>query len=482
MRASLFFKFTLAFILVVLAGICLMAFLANRSATGGLSLYVDRGSELWAHRLAPVLVAYYSRQQSWAGIDQFLTQGPRVDVRRRVGQGPRRRTLDGPSDKRLWWLADHRLILGDSQNRVVFDSDSQMTGQDLGNDIRVSMVPLLQDLGNDIRVSMVPLLLDNQRIGSLLIAQYDEGLLEQQFLDRVNQGLALAALGTIVIALVAAVLLSRQLTSPIRRLTAAAQGIAAGRLDQRVSVSSRDEVGQLADSFNEMAGKLQLGETQRRRMLADIAHELRNPLSAIQGNLEGMLDGVLPLKPAQVATAYDQTLILSRLVEDLRLLSLAEARQLHLEKSETDVGLLVQSVVDNFRPLAQERGVDLRTQVPAVPTMAAVDPQRISQVVANLLSNALRYVAGGDTVTVAVRRIDTGSEVAVSDSGPGIDEDELPHVFERFYRVEKSRSRSAGGSGLGLAIAKEFVEIHGGRIWVESQAGKGSKFTFAIPS
>ena len=190
-----------------------------------------------------------------------------------------RRTLDGPSDKRLWWLADHRLILADSQNRVVFDSDSQMTGQDLGNDIRVPMVPLL---------------LDDQRIGSLLIAQFDEGLLEQQFLDRVNQGLALAALGTIVIALVAAVLLSRQLTSPIRRLTAAAQGIAAGRLDQRVSVSSRDEVGQLAASFNEMAGKLQLGETQRRRMLADIAHELRNPLSAIQGNLEGMLDGVLP--------------------------------------------------------------------------------------------------------------------------------------------------------------------------------------------
>ena len=132
MRASLFFKFTLAFILVVLAGISLMAFLANRSATGGLSLYVDRGSELWAHRLAPVLVAYYSRQQSWAGIDQFLTQGPRVDVRRRVGQSPLRRTLDGPSDKKLWWLADHRLILGDSQNRVVFDSDSQMTGQDLG--------------------------------------------------------------------------------------------------------------------------------------------------------------------------------------------------------------------------------------------------------------------------------------------------------------------------------------------------------------
>ncbi len=467
MRASLFFKFTLAFILVVLAGISLMAFLANRSATGGLSLYVDRGSELWAHRLAPVLVAYYSRQQSWAGIDQFLTQGPRVDVRRRVGQGPRRRTLDGPSDKRLWWLADHRLILGDSQNRVVFDSDSQMTGQDLGNDIRVSMVPLL---------------LDDQRIGSLLIAQFDEGLLEQQFLDRVNQGLALAALGTIVIALVAAVLLSRQLTSPIRRLTAAAQGIAAGRLDQRVSVSSRDEVGQLADSFNEMAGKLQLGETQRRRMLADIAHELRNPLSAIQGNLEGMLDGVLPLKPAQVATAYDQTLILSRLVEDLRLLSLAEARQLHLEKSETDVGLLVQSVVDNFRPLAQERGVDLRTQVPAVPTIAAVDPQRISQVVANLLSNALRYVAGGDTVTVAVRRTDIGSEVSVSDSGSGIGAVELPHVFERFYKVDKARSRLSAGSGLGLAIAKELVEIHGGRIWVESQIGKGSSFTFSIPS
>ena len=468
MRASLFLKFTLAFVLVVLAGTSLMAFLANRSATGGLSLYVGRGSELRAHSLAPVLVAYYSQQHSWAGIDQFLTQATRFDAPRSSNQSPARRPFArSRNDKLLWWLAGQRMILADSGNRVVFDSEDQMTGQYLGDEIDFPAVPLL---------------LDNQRIGSLLVAQFDEGVLKKQFFGRVNQGLALAALGTIVIALFVAVLLSRQLTSPIRRLTAAAQGIAAGRLDQRVSVSSHDEVGQLAESFNEMASKLQLGEIQRRRMLADIAHELRNPLSAIQGNLEGMLDGVLPLEPEQVATAYDQTVVLSRLVEDLRLLSLAEARQLHLEKSETDLGVLVQGVVDNFRPLAQERGVDLRTRIPAWAAIATVDPQRISQVVANLLSNALRYVAGGDTITVAIRRTDAGSEVSVSDSGPGIEADELPHVFERFYRVEKSRSRSAGGSGLGLAIAKELVETHGGRIWVESQAGQGSSFTFAIPS
>ncbi len=468
MRASLFLKLTLAFILVVLAGTALMAFLANRSATGGLSLYVDRGSELHARRIAPVLVAYYAQQYSWAGIGEFLTQGVRSDASRRTAQGPARRPFGrSPGGGLLWWLAGQRMILADAGNRIVFDSEDEMTGQELGEDVRPSMVPLL---------------LRNQPIGSLVIAQFDQGDLEQQFLDRVNQGLALAALGTIVIALVVAVLLSRQLTSPIRRLTAAARGIAAGRMDQRVSVSGRDEVGQLAESFNEMAGKLQLGETQRRRMLADIAHELRNPLSTIQGNLEGMLDGVLPLEPAQVATAYDQTLVLSRLVEDLRLLSLAEARQLRLERSETDLGVLVQGVVDNFRPFAQERGVDLRTRIPAWSAKVTVDPQRMSQVVANLLSNALRYVASGDAVTVAIRQSDAGTEVSVSDSGPGIDANELPHVFERFYRVEKSRSRSAGGSGLGLAIAKELVETHGGRIWVESQAGKGSKFTFAIPS
>lgn len=468
MRASLFLKLTLAFILVVLAGTALMAFLANRSATGGLSAYVDRGSELRARRLAPVLVAYYAQQYSWEGVGEFLTQGVRTDGSGRAAQSPTRRPFGRSSSRGLlWWLAGQRMILADTGNRIVFDSEDEMTGELLGEDIQVPKVPLL---------------LRNQPIGSLVVAQFDEGGLEQQFLDRVNQGLALAALGTIVIALVVAILLSRQLTSPIRRLTAAARGIAAGRFDQRVSVSSSDEVGQLADSFNEMASKLRMGEVQRRQMLADIAHELRNPLSTIQGNLEGMLDGVLPLKPEQVATAYDQTLVLSRLVEDLRLLSLAEARQLHLEKTETDLGSLVRGVVDNFRPLAQERGVDLQARIPAWPAIVTVDPQRISQVVANLLSNALRYVAGGDTVTVAIRRTDSGSEVYVSDSGPGIDADELPHVFERFYRVEKSRSRSAGGSGLGLAIAKELVETHGGRIWVESQVGQGAKFTFAIPS
>ena len=467
MGLSLYKKILLAFVLVVLASTALTAFFANRSAATGLNVFVSRGAELRAQRLAPSLGNYYTRVGSWDGIGAVLEQNlALLDSNRDRGNrqgGPLRRI----NAQRVALFLDQRVILADEQRKVIFDSDDAIMGETLNR--------RLLNLA-------VPVVVDGQRVGFVLFAQQENDALAQQFFKGVNRGILLAALGAGALSLIVAAVLSRQLVAPVRRLTLAARGIAEGDLSQRVQESGGDEVGQLAVTFNQMAEKLETSEADRRQLLADIAHELRNPLSTIQGNLEGMLDGVLPLEPEQIATVHDQTLLLSRLIEDLRLLSLAQAGQLPLEKDYVDVTNLVEDVVDDFRPLAESRQVSLETDLANSLPRISVDRGRMSQVLANLVSNALRYVQDSGRIRVGAVSVNGFVEMSVSDNGAGISDEDLPHLFERFYRVDAARSRSAGGSGLGLAIAKELVEAHGGTIRVESTLGEGSRFSFSIPS
>ena len=467
MGLSLYKKILLAFVLVVLASTALTAFFANRSAATGLNVFVSRGAELRAQRLAPSLGNYYTRVGSWDGIGAVLEQNlALLDSNRGRGNrqgGPLRRN----DAQRVALFLDQRVILADEQRKVIFDSDDAIMGETLNR--------RLLNLA-------VPVVVDGQRVGFVLFAQQENDALAQQFFKGVNRGILLAALGAGALSLIVAAVLSRQLVAPVRRLTLAARGIAEGDLSQRVQESGGDEVGQLAVTFNQMAEKLETSEADRRQLLADIAHELRNPLSTIQGNLEGMLDGVLPLEPEQIATVHDQTLLLSRLIEDLRLLSLAQAGQLPLEKDYVDVRNLVEDVVDDFKPLAESRQVSLETDLANSLPRISVDRGRMSQVLANLVSNALRYVQDSGRIRVGAVSVNGFVEMSVSDNGAGISDEDLPHLFERFYRVDAARSRSAGGSGLGLAIAKELVEAHGGTIRVESTLGEGSRFSFSIPS
>jgi two-component system sensor histidine kinase BaeS len=278
-------------------------------------------------------------------------------------------------------------------------------------------------------------------------------------------------------------LLFFQVTRPMRQLARAAQGIAAGDLLQRVP-ASEDEVGQVARSFNTMAESLQRMEQQRQNMVADIAHELRTPLSVIQGNVEAMLDGVLPASPEELQSIHQETILLNRLIGDLRTLSLAEAGQLALDKQPIDLGEVVTRVAEKYRLRAEEQSIALSVQVaPNLPQVYA-DAGRIEQALVNLTENALRYGASdsGGRVTLGVRAVPSGVEVWVSDTGPGISPKELPHVFERFWRSEKSRSRQTGGSGIGLALVKQLIEAHGGRVSVESTPGHGATFRVMLPA
>lgn len=460
MRANLYVKLMAAFVLVVLSGTVITALFANRTATGGLDLFVSQGAQIRAMQLAPLFARYYAQVGSWAGIDELLSS------RLAQFEDAQRPPLPHGGFRRDFIL-EQRIILTDGQGQVVFDSEGDLRGDELETRLLAVAVPVMAN---------------NRRVGSLVVAQSNEiAALEQQFLRRLNRGILVAALGASTLGIVAAAVLARQLVSPIRHLTSAAQGIAEGDLSQRVQTSGGDEVGQLAASFNQMAERLEESESQRRQTLADIAHELRNPLSTMQGNLEGMLDGVLPLEPEQVATVHDQALLLARLVEDLRMLSLAQAGELRLERAPTEVSDLVGRVVDNFGPLAESKSISLETHVQSGLPPLMLDRARMSQVLANLLGNALRYVPERGKIDAEAQRIDGHVQFAVADTGPGISPQDLPHVFERFYRADPSRSRVSGGSGLGLAIARELVEAHGGQIRAESEQGKGSRFIFTIP-
>jgi signal transduction histidine kinase len=300
-------------------------------------------------------------------------------------------------------------------------------------------------------------------------------------LQRIQRAIVIAGLSAGVVALVIAGVLAWRLINPLRRLTDAADAIARGDLSQRVAVSASDEVGELAASFNHMAAELERAEKLRRNMTADVAHELRTPLSIVRGKLEGVLDGVYPATAEHLQPILEATDLLTVLVDDLRTLAQAEAGNLALERRPVDAGDLLHDAAVNFEPQASDQEVTLSLELPPEPLEVLVDWHRISQVLGNLLTNALRHTPAGGEITLAAEAAGEEVRVTVTDTGTGIPAEDLPYVFDRFWRGEKSRSRASGGSGLGLAIARQLVELHGGKIGVTSRPGDGSQFWFTVP-
>jgi two-component system OmpR family sensor kinase/two-component system sensor histidine kinase BaeS len=303
----------------------------------------------------------------------------------------------------------------------------------------------------------------------------------EAFLSQVRASLTWAALLAAALSLVLGILISRLLTAPLGRLTRAAQAVADGDLSQRVDAQSKDEIGELGRAFNGMTASLAEAEALRKNLMADVAHELRTPLTVVQGNLQAILDGVYPLEMAQVASLYDETRLLTRLVDDLHELALADAGQLRLEREPVDLGLLARTAVDSLAPAAEAAGVTLTLKVDEHAPTVVGDAGRLAQVLRNLLSNALRHTPAGGRLSVRVASTGGDALLEVSDTGTGIPPEDLPHVFDRFYRSEKSRGRGTGGAGLGLAIARQLVAAHGGQIQVTSPPGQGATFTITLP-
>jgi len=310
--------------------------------------------------------------------------------------------------------------------------------------------------------------------------------MSQLFLDfraSFNEALLYAVIVAMLAALALSFLFSRSVVAPVLAMSNATQRIADGRYDERTQVIGDDELAQLALRFNQMAEKLDHVESMRRRLIGDVSHELRTPLTAIKGSMEGLMDGVLPANDEIFQQIHAEADRLNRLVDDLQELSRVESHAYQLDFRSLDVSSLIQTVAQRLAPQAQTKRISLDFELtPGLPLVHA-DEDRAIQILTNLTGNALQYTPESGRVTINVKQIKDEIQFSVRDTGIGIPPEHLPHIFDRFYRVDKSRSRQAGGgSGIGLTIARALVEAHGGIIWVESEGeGKGSAFNFTLP-
>ena len=297
-----------------------------------------------------------------------------------------------------------------------------------------------------------------------------------------NESLLGAVLAASLAAVVVSALFSRSIVAPLRAMMSASQRIAEGHYDERVRATGQDELGQLAQRFNQMAEQLEQVESMRRQLIGDVTHELRTPLTAIKGSMEGLIDGVLPAVPETFEQIRQEADRLSRLVDDLQELSRVEARAYPLDLKPVDVSTLLGTLNKRLGFQFDEQGVALTVSLPPFPVRVHADEDRILQVLTNLAGNALQYTPRGGSVTLNVEVVGSTAQFAVKDTGLGIPAEHLAHIFDRFYRVDKSRSRARGGSGIGLTIARHLVEAHGGQIWAQSDgAGRGSVFFFTLP-
>lgn len=308
---------------------------------------------------------------------------------------------------------------------------------------------------------------------------------EETFLASVHKSLIWVGIAVLITGLTASYAVARSITVPLRNLSRAAEQIEKGNYNQKVPVETKDEVGHLAAIFNRMAETLTVNASLRRQFLANIAHELRTPLAIIQGHLEGMVDGVIETSHEQLSSLHEEAIRLNRLITDLRDLSLAEVRQLTLEKRITDVNQIVSRAVYMLKPLADGKNIYVSCNLDESLPEIKADADRISQVFYNILVNAIRYSRTQSIIKVVTVQEEIEGQpwikISFEDNGPGIAKEDITHIFDHFYRGDKSRDRKSGGSGLGLAIVKQLVEIHGGQVAVESKLGKGSIFQVLLP-
>jgi signal transduction histidine kinase len=463
-------RLILSFVVVALVAVVSVVIVARQSAATQVRAFMFQGGMTGLTELAANLESYYQRTGAWTGVESILTTSGH-------GMGMRQ----GGQNAGGWMMGNgmmnQRLRLADGEGWILVDTSGDTAGERLTSAELKAALPLEND-----RLTVGYLLAE----GGMGYTRREETLL--------NQRLNLAAITAGVIAggvsLILALFLANRLLKPVGELTLAANQLAQGELNQRVPVRGKDELATLAQTFNQMADSLKEAGESRQALTADIAHELRTPLAIQRAHLEALQDGVYELSTENLTPILDQNLLLTRLVDDLGTLALAEAGQLTLHYAATDLQSLTRRVAEKFIPQAEARGVRIQveTQPGIQPTLpeVKVDPTRIEQILGNLLSNALRYTPDQGQIMVGITfKAGPGGTgavfVTVRDSGPGIPIEALPHVFERFYRADRSRSRLEGGTGLGLAIARQLAEAHGGELTAANDARGGAIFTLQLP-
>jgi signal transduction histidine kinase len=445
MRLKLFLSFSL----IVLVSVSLVAVIVRSGAINEVRTFMFRGGMYGLSDLTVTLENYYHLYDSWNGVQSIFTPG-----RGSAGFGG---------------MMNQRLLLADSTGSIVAGNQAVAVGTELSSAQLDASIPLT------VGGKLVGYLYTSGGMGISLRNQ-------EMVLTQLDRAVLVAGLIAGGLGLVLALALAYTLLRPVHALTFAAQQLATGDLSHRVDVRGNDELASLGQAFNQMADSLQQAEEARRSMTADIAHELRNPLAVQRANLEALQDGVYPLSAENLGSVIEQNLLLTHLVDDLRTLALADAGQVELDRTPIDFSALVERVLEHFQPQAGSQQVRIINNPPSfpIPTLSA-DPIRLEQVLTNLLSNAMRYTPSGGQIELSYAMADDTVRLSIHDSGPGIPEQALPYIFERFYRVDKSRARAEGGTGLGLTIARQLARLHGGDLTASNHASGGAVFTLTLP-
>ena len=450
--------------------ISLMAIMVNLITTSEFNRYVSQSNMSRIQDIADSIGDFYNTQENWTGIGEVI-------------------------DK-LVWSANSRIVVADNSGLIVGDTEQEWLAE------YSDAIGLLNG---------TPIIVSGNSVGEAFVFTYSQGnghgaghmggqgqqwvqytdnsnmildTAQQDYLDQVNRAIRISAITGIAIALILGFLLTQYLINPIKALTGGARHITGGDLTYRVKVSSGDEIGELTETFNTMASRLEASEQTRKQLMADITHELKTPLTVIGGTVDGIMDGVFNPDIKHLETIKEQTTLMTRLIEDLRDISLAETGQ--LERSipifRTD-----RASCCTIRKISCRKGLKLQfNDMKALPKLL-IDPARIKQAITNLLTNAIRHTPANGMISISIESRDKserfGAEhilISVSDTGEGIPPEHLPHIFDRFYRAKTARSRNDGGTGLGLAIASQMILAHGGSLWAESEPGTGSTLLLPI--
>lgn len=447
-------KLGLSFAIVILVSVALVYFFTATGITTRFATFSEQNKQQIARQVCNLLGEYRARTGNWIGVNQLLSSQQTMLV-------------GGKLIVRRTFLIPGSFSLANEQGTVFISTEQDQVG--------ITLSPSQMDEG-------IPIEANNARVGTLLLDNVGTALApaEEEFLASAKRSALLGGAIAFGLALLLSALLISEVLSPLRILTRATEQIARGDLTQRVKLKARDEFGQLGDSFNRMIKNLRYSEEIRQSMTADIAHELRTPVTIIQGNLEAILDEIYEPTTDTIAPIYEETLRLGQLIDDLRDISLAEAKELQLNIEPIEVVSSIKQLVETISA-SLDQGPQIRIEANSTIPQVPVDLKRFRQVLVNLLTNALRFTPQQGTIHVQVLRKDREVEVRVADGGPGISPVEIPHLFERFYRGDQARSRGQGGSGLGLAISKQLVEAHGGRIWAENDPSGGAIFVIRLP-